>query len=260
MPNNFFITGEPKSGKTTLLKEIVKELKKKGLKVGGFISPEERHHGTRNAFHVMSVETGREEVLASVLGDGPKVSKYHVDIQSFESIAIPAMERHYTYDVFIIDEIGRMEMKSSEFGRLLDNILESHTPLIATLHQDYVSEFGQYGQVFELSEANRQAVFTRVIRNATETFGKKSAKEKKEKPASKKKAKAPAGTKVRPAKGKPKAEKRVPAKSAREKAAGELREAGREEKREKAHEEKTEKAHEENKKGFFDHLKELIHS
>ncbi|MFZ5500861.1 MAG: nucleoside-triphosphatase, partial [Candidatus Micrarchaeota archaeon] len=176
MPQNYFITGEPKAGKTTLLKELIAELKKSGLKVGGFISPEERHHGTRTAFHVMDVESGRKEVLASVDGDGPKVSKYHVDIRSFESIAIPAMESIDKYDVFVMDEIGRMEMKSAKFNRLLDKVFESRTPVIATLHKDFVERYGLLGEVVTLTMLNRLPTYYTLLRSARGSLKRKVPK------------------------------------------------------------------------------------
>jgi nucleoside-triphosphatase len=173
MPQNFFITGHPKVGKTTLLRDIISELKNKGLRVGGFISPEEQHHGTRTAFYVKDIESGKIETLASVDGDGPKISKYHVNVKSFESIAIQAMERADTYDVFVIDEIGRMEMESEKFVQLLDGILESEVPLIATVHQEYVETYCSSGEIFELDESNRGVIRFDILRRAEETFNKK---------------------------------------------------------------------------------------
>ena len=59
MPRNYFITGMPKAGKTALLRRLIKALKAKGLRVGGLISPEERHHGTRTGFYVKDVASGK---------------------------------------------------------------------------------------------------------------------------------------------------------------------------------------------------------
>lgn len=220
MPQNYFITGEPKAGKTTLLKDLIKELRKGGLKVGGFVSPDERHHGTRTAFYVMDVESGKREMLASVDGDGPKVSKYHVDVRAFESIAVPAMERVDSYDVFIIDEIGRMELKSQRFNRLLDKVFESPTPVIATLHRDYVDRYRVSGDVVRLTVANRNSTYYSLLRSAKKSLKKmpkRRARKKmvKTKPGEKKKAKkakrarmrkpgrkkAPARPKEKPKKG-----------------------------------------------------------
>jgi nucleoside-triphosphatase len=207
MPRNYFITGEPKTGKTTLLKELVAELKKGGLRVGGFVSPEERHHGTRTAFQVMDVDTGKKAQLANVDGDGPKVSKYHVDVRSFESIAVPSMEKAGDYDVFVIDEIGVMEMKSGRFSRLLDKIMESDTPLIATLHEHYIDTYSGSGEVLDLDSENRQQVYMRLLGMAKGSISKKPAKAEAKKEA--KPAPKPA-----PKKAAPKA-KEKPAKAAK---------------------------------------------
>lgn len=208
MPQNFLITGMPKTGKTVLLREIIDELKRRGLKVGGFISPEETHHGTRTAFHVIDVETGREAVLASVDGDGPKVSKYHVDIRSFETVVVPCMQQFDEYDVFVVDEIGRMEMKSRKFSWLLDKLLESDTPFIATVHRDYAGRYGPYGELFTLRGNNRERVYARIIRKAEKgILAKKKVKKKRKAPKkAKKKAKKPA--RKRPLKKKPKPERK----------------------------------------------------
>ncbi|MBU0532610.1 DUF2478 domain-containing protein [Candidatus Micrarchaeota archaeon] len=176
MPQNFFITGMPKAGKTTLLRKLIEQLQKDGYKVGGFVSPEEKHHGTRTAFHVMDIETEKEGILASVEGDGPKVSKYHVDVKSFESIAIPLMEKCDKYDVFIIDEISIMEMKSKKFLWLLDKVFDSNTPVIASLHTDYVDKYKFSGEVFELHTNDHELVYLKLLKKAKQSLVKKPKK------------------------------------------------------------------------------------
>jgi nucleoside-triphosphatase len=204
MPLNFFITGMPKCGKTTLLRKIVSEFKARGLKVGGFVSPEERHHGVRRGFFVMDVSTGRIGTLAEADGDGPKVSKYHVDVKSFEDIAIPALRDFQSCDVIVIDEIGWMELKSGKFADMVDEVLESGTPLIASLHTGLVGRYGAYGQVMELTNTNHEQIYDDLHEKVMAITKRKSkpAAEKKAKPvpAEKAESKKPAARKVAPAK------------------------------------------------------------
>lgn len=174
MPQNFFVTGMPKSGKTTLLMTIVRELKRRGLKVGGLISPDEKHHGTRTAFYVVDLATGKQGILASVDGDGPKVSKYHVDVKSFESVAVPALSASRGYDVVVIDEIGAMELESSRFRELVDRLLDSPTPLIASLHRDCVDKYGSYGEVMTLTSDNHEQVRFALMGRVKEAIGPKA--------------------------------------------------------------------------------------
>ena len=177
MPQNYFVTGMPRSGKTTLLRRIAKRLREQGLRVGGFTSPEEKTHGTRTGFYVQDINSGKIAELADINIDGPKISKYHVNVKSFESIALPVLTRFKDYDVIIVDEIGMMELKSQQFADLLDELLESNTPLIASLHNDLVDKYGYYGEVLYLSEDTREFLYTDLIRKAS------SIKEGKRKPA-----------------------------------------------------------------------------
>ncbi|MDD5172513.1 MAG: nucleoside-triphosphatase [Candidatus ainarchaeum sp.] len=188
MPQNFFVTGMPKSGKTTLLMRVVEALRNRGLKVGGFTSPEEKHHGTRTAFYVVDIATGKQALLASVDGDGPKVSKYHVDVKSFESVAVPALDRSGGYDVIVIDEIGAMELESKIFRELVDGLLESPIPVIASLHRDYVDKYGSYGEVMTLTSDNHEQVRFALMGRVKEAIGpkqKRSSWVKKELPVKK---------------------------------------------------------------------------
>ena len=191
MPQNYFITGLPKAGKTTLLRSAIEDLKGRGLYVGGFISPEEKRSGKRTGFLVSDIESGKSGVLADLNCDGPKVSKYHVDIKSFEGIALMSLADFEKYDVVIIDEIGWMETKSRKFLDALDKILDSPTPLVASLHEDFVDKFDVYGKVYELSESNREQVYNDLI-GEIKAITKKAAKPGKavQAPKAAKKAKA----------------------------------------------------------------------
>jgi len=247
MPLNFFITGMPKSGKTTLLARIAAELKSHGLRVGGFISPEEKTHGTRTGFYVQDIDSGEIGLLADVNANGPRVSKYHVDIKSFEDIALPPLRRLDDYDVIIVDEIGRMELKSQKFSDALDRVLESSTPLIASLHGDFVDRYGQSGEVIFLEDNNREAVFRDLV-DKVKAIGRKQKKAKPEKkPAPKKATKTPkaAGKKAMAAKP-------VPKKKAVRKAEAVKMAKKPEKKKEKEAEEKGKE------KGVVEHLKDLL--
>jgi nucleoside-triphosphatase THEP1 len=64
-----FLTGKPRSGKTTLVKEVIERLKeKKGkIKLAGIITPEFKNEkGEREGFLIRDLKTGREEILASI--------------------------------------------------------------------------------------------------------------------------------------------------------------------------------------------------
>ena len=108
--SNLFITSSPGSGKSTLIFKTVEQLKARGLKVGGIITPEFRVNGNRIAFKVLDIATSNEDFLASInLQNGPRVGKYTVNIKGFENIALPALDFALSKcDIICIDELGRM--------------------------------------------------------------------------------------------------------------------------------------------------------
>lgn len=152
-----FISGQPGCGKTTLIKELIKFY---NGSVSGFIT-EEIKNKTRKGFKIKDVQTGEEGILASVdLKEGPRVAKYFVNIKDIERIAIPSLEKEAS--VYVIDEIGAMELKSKKFEEILKNILSSDKNVVATLHRNYVEKYKKYGKVIWLTRENFKEVFEEV--------------------------------------------------------------------------------------------------
>ncbi len=89
---NIFITGLLGCGKTTLIMEILKELK---LDAGGFYTSEIREGGIRKGFKMTTLDV-REGTLAYVNIKSPyKISKYKVNLKDIEEIKA-ARKRMYT--------------------------------------------------------------------------------------------------------------------------------------------------------------------
>jgi nucleoside-triphosphatase len=73
-------------------------------------------------------------VLASVdLPGPPRVGKYGVNLQAFETLALPALTTS-SGDVVVIDELGKMELASSKFRQAVEELFETSVPLVATVH------------------------------------------------------------------------------------------------------------------------------
>ncbi|KAF3627992.1 putative HMG1/2-like protein-like [Capsicum annuum] len=63
----------------------------------------------------------------------PTVGRYRVDVASFESLALPELQVKEDTDLFIIDEVGKMELFSSSFFPAVLKVLQSNIPLLATI-------------------------------------------------------------------------------------------------------------------------------
>jgi nucleoside-triphosphatase len=55
-----FLTGKPKSGKSTVLIKIIENLKERKMKVGGIVTPEVLESGRRIEFAVKDVFSEKE--------------------------------------------------------------------------------------------------------------------------------------------------------------------------------------------------------
>ncbi|MFQ5658133.1 MAG: nucleoside-triphosphatase, partial [Candidatus Methylomirabilales bacterium] len=123
------ITGLPGVGKTSLLLSLLEKLPGKK---GGFYTQEIRDGGRRVGFQITDL-AGHEGVLAHVnLPGPPRVGRYGVDLKSFDAIGVRAVNHALKgADLIVIDEIGKMELCSPQFQKVLFEVLENHDPFWA---------------------------------------------------------------------------------------------------------------------------------
>nr|GMD26047.1 cancer-related nucleoside-triphosphatase [Ipomoea batatas] len=136
----FLVTGPPGVGKTTLIIKVLESLRSSNpnLKLQGFYTREIREGTQRVGFEVVTLD-GRKGLLASNKISSPEshrwptVGRYRVDVASFESLALPELQVKEDTDLFIIDEVGKMELYSSSFFPAVLKILETGVPLLASV-------------------------------------------------------------------------------------------------------------------------------
>lgn len=90
MNRQILVTGPPGVGKTTLIRKVCERLAVDGCRLTGFYTAEQRDaKGYRMGFEVVKCpEDGTRGRLASVGGNGPRVGKYAVDVESFDAVAL----------------------------------------------------------------------------------------------------------------------------------------------------------------------------
>ncbi|MGC8935553.1 MAG: NTPase [Thermoproteota archaeon] len=153
-----FLTGFPRSGKSTVLIKAVELLRTKGLKVGGIATPEIVESKRRVGFYVKDIYSGETEVFASInFKFEPRLGKYGVNISAFDRVAIKAIDFAVeNCDIVCVDEIGKMEFFSKRFKDKIRSLMLLDKPIVAVLHRDFVSQFERYGEVIEVTPANRE--------------------------------------------------------------------------------------------------------
>jgi nucleoside-triphosphatase len=128
------LEGRPGAGKTTVAQRLADVLRGQGVRVGGFVTGERREGGRRVGFAVETFD-GEHATLAHVSHSGPpRVGRYGVDLESFERVALPALEAARDADVVVIDELGKMELASARFCTAVAALFEGPLPVVATVH------------------------------------------------------------------------------------------------------------------------------
>ncbi len=125
------LTGTPGIGKTTMIRHVAEQLNDKRL--SGFYTREIRSGGYRKGFELICFN-GQARVFAHV--DFPKhfrVSKYGVDVTVLDNIAENVLSTKQRVDLYLVDEIGRMECFSEKFVCAIRKLLNSDEKIVATV-------------------------------------------------------------------------------------------------------------------------------
>ncbi|XP_067681165.1 cancer-related nucleoside-triphosphatase-like [Haliotis asinina] len=191
---HIFLTGTPGIGKTTLIHKACKSLNEAGLVTQGFYTEEVRVNGKRTGFDVVTLH-GTRGPLARVSEQCDtfsgrrreyRVGQYSVDLQSFERTAIPTLntkkESPVKQPVFIIDEIGKMELFSQSFVQSVRGILDKPmTTVLATIPVSrgkpisFVEEvrYRKDAVVYTITTENRDTILSEIleaVKCSVETF------------------------------------------------------------------------------------------
>ncbi|XP_039780150.1 nucleoside-triphosphatase THEP1 [Panicum virgatum] len=134
------VTGPPGVGKTTLVMRVFETLRGShpNLSIRGFYTRRVRESGERVGFEVVTVDARSGPLASSKVSSPesvrwPTVGKYKVDVASLESLALPELQVKEETDLFIIDEVGKMELFSSAFFPAVMRVIESNIPVLATI-------------------------------------------------------------------------------------------------------------------------------
>ena len=126
------LTGTPGVGKTTVLRKVAGGLS--GCKMGGFLTEEVRtSHGERSGFRIAGFD-GRSGVMAKAGVPGThRIGKYGVNVATIDDLAYSSLTLDPSIDIYLVDEIGKMECLSEKFVAAMRKVLDAGKPVVATV-------------------------------------------------------------------------------------------------------------------------------
>lgn len=164
--NILLLTGVPGIGKTSIIKRVAASLGDR--KIAGFYTEEIRDHNVRQGFALVTF-TGERIVMAHVDSNSTfQVGKYGVDIAAIDWAVRTTTAEHTTADLFIIDEIGKMECYSELFVNKIAALLDSGKPVVATIALKggaFISEVKTRPgvELWEVTKQNRDGMAEKLI-------------------------------------------------------------------------------------------------
>jgi nucleoside-triphosphatase len=131
-PKNVLLTGLPGCGKTTVVRRVVQALG--GVRLAGIYTKEVREGGQRVGFEIVGLG-GQRCLLAHVdWRSHLRVGRYRVEPARLEPIIEAELgPSPDEVDVYVIDEIGKMECLCPAFVDAVRRVLDGPAPVLATV-------------------------------------------------------------------------------------------------------------------------------
>ncbi|XP_054085495.1 nucleoside-triphosphatase THEP1 isoform X2 [Zeugodacus cucurbitae] len=173
--NIILLTGLPGVGKTTLLRKICDEVRVINS-CQGFLTEEVRDKQSRKriGFDAVSM-SGQRCVLARDRAEKnkqmPMMGKYYIYIDDFENLVLPLIAcANSKFELLVIDEIGKMELKSKKFESALYELIHK-VPILATIPCTVIkdSKLIEYIKktpksiIYEINKNNRDVIQKDVV-------------------------------------------------------------------------------------------------
>ncbi len=149
-------------GKTTAVRRAAELLA--DVRIAGFYTAEVRDaEGRRRGFEAVSFGGGRATISDVSIRGTDRVGRYGVDVAAVDRLAQVTLRVRAGVDLFLVDEIGRMECCSRRFVEAFEELAESGVLMIATVALRGSGLIGAIkrhpaAEVWEVTPPNRDAL------------------------------------------------------------------------------------------------------
>lgn len=173
MKKPFLLTGKPRVGKSTLIKNLINEI---GFDLcGGFYTEEIRNSNDRIGFRCVSMDGETVEISHVDSPSQIRIGRYGVNVEKFEEFAIRKLNEAMKFKkIIILDEIGFMQMISKPFQKVVKEMVLNRNIVLGTIPADSHPDidpikFSKEVELISVNEWNRDKVSTFLIKEIKET-------------------------------------------------------------------------------------------
>ncbi|MGG4351007.1 nucleoside-triphosphatase [Paenibacillus lautus] len=158
----FLLTGEPRIGKTTMIKQLIHAIGTDFC--GGFYTEEITNSSERIGFKCVSVRGDSVEIAHVENPSSTRIGRYGVDVEAFEDFAVKILEDALSSKkIIVIDEIGLMQMLSASFKKIVQEIIGDHRIVLGTIPLESHPEIDKIKyrkevRIISLNEFNRDTI------------------------------------------------------------------------------------------------------
>jgi nucleoside-triphosphatase len=166
---NILLTGAPSSGKTTVIKKVIPNLR---LVANGFYTEEERIADKRVGFLMITLDEKKGYLAHKDIQSDFHIRRYGVSIENIDTIAVPSIAP-VSRNVIILDEIGKMECFSEVFRKAAMYALDSSNIVVGTITfggDDFILGIKNRGdtEILEVTSENRDLLPHCIVRRIEE--------------------------------------------------------------------------------------------
>ncbi|MBI9068284.1 MAG: hypothetical protein JEZ09_13405 [Salinivirgaceae bacterium] len=171
-PLCILITGGIASGKTTFLKELVVRLKSSNINVRGFYSPRVLQNLKTVGYDIVSIETDKSYHFLKDTGliNENSIGRFQINNETLRiGHEILSTENVKTKEIFVIDEVGFLEIKNKGWASSINKLLTNEKAIIVlTVRDDFVDRVIEKFQlrnpkIFLAAETNAKDIASLII-------------------------------------------------------------------------------------------------
>lgn len=161
------LSGEPRVGKTTILKKIIQMIGESNCI--GFYTEEVRNEFDRIGFDCVSLDGKRQRIADVNLQSDIRMGRYGIDIVAFEDFVLQSISNSSsTSKIIIIDEIGPIQFLSTKFKQQINNILTGPNCVIGTIFYNKHPDIDKIKKIpgikiYSMTRENRNTILENVI-------------------------------------------------------------------------------------------------